>query len=203
MNRDLKHSALLSQFTVERASDAIFWVDSDARFHLVNEAACRSLGYSRDEFMRMRVHDIDPDFPHSKWTEQWNKVKKLKAFTHLSHHRTKDGRVFPVEISANYLEFEGKEYSCAFVRDISKRLAAEKEMRDSDKRYRDIFGAVNDGIIIVDPDNGRIVDVNDKAVNMLGYKKNELIGMSVRSIHPNEMDQINSTVQDVLRPEKR
>lgn len=199
MNKELKNTELLSHFTIERASDAIFWVDSEARFHFVNEAACRSLGYTKDEFMQMTVHDIDPDFPREKWNEQWNKVKKLKSFTHLSYHRTKDGRIFPVEISANYLEFEGKEYSCAFVRDISNRLDAEKEMRDSEKRFRDIFSAVNDGIIIVDPDDGKIVDINDKAVKMLGYETDELIGMSVRNIHPDEMDQINNIVSGVLK----
>jgi PAS domain S-box-containing protein len=199
VKKELKNSEILSHFTIEHASDAIFWVDSNARFHFVNEAACRDLGYTRDEFMQMTVHDIDPDFPAEKWPEQWARVKKLRSFTHLSHHRTKDGRVFPVEISANYLEFEGKEYSCAFVRDISKRLDAEKEVRDSEKRFRDIFSSVNDGIIIVDPDDGRIVEVNDKVVKMLGYKKNELTGMSVRNIHPDEMEQINSIVGDVLK----
>jgi len=199
MNRDLKNSELLAQFTIERASDAIFWVDTEARFHFVNEAACRSLGYSREELMGMSVHDIDPDFPVERWTKQWDKVKKLKSFTHLSHHRTKEGRIFPVEISANYLEFKGQEYSCAFVRDISKRLIAEKEVVESEKRFKDIFSAVNDGIIIVDPNEGRIVDVNNKAVDMLGYKKHELLGMNVRNIHPDEMDQINSIVDGVLK----
>ncbi len=199
MNKELKNSEHLSHFTIERASDAIFWVDSNARFHFVNEAACRSLGYTRDEFMQMTVHDIDTDFPVEKWSEQWTRVKKLKSFTHLSHHRTKDGRVFPVEISANYIQFEGREYSCAFVRDISKRLDAEKEVRGSEKRFRDIFSAVNDGIIIVDPDDGRIVDVNDQGLKMLGYKKDELIGMSVSNIHPDEIDQINSIVSEVLK----
>jgi PAS domain S-box-containing protein len=165
----------------------------------VNEAACRSLGYSRDELMNMTVHDIDPDFPESKWPDQWDTVKKLKSFTHLSHHRTKDGRVFPVEISANYIEFEGNEYSCAFVRDISERLEAEREVRESEKRFRDIFSAVNDGIIIVDPEDGKIIDVNDKVEKMLGYKKDEIIGMSVRNIHPDEIDQINTIVGDVLK----
>ena len=199
MKKDLKNSELLSHFTIERASDAIFWVDSNARFHFVNEAACRSLGYTRDEFMQMTVHDIDPDFPDEKWPEQWDRVKKLQSFIHLSHHRTKEGHVFPVEISANYLEFEGNEYSCAFVRDISKRLDAEKEVRDSEKRFRDIFSSVNDGIIIVDPDDGKIVDVNEKVMKMLGYKKNELIGMSVSNIHPDEIEQINSIVGEVLK----
>lgn len=199
MKKELKNSEHLSHFTIERASDAIFWVDSNAQFHFVNEAACRSLGYTRDEFMQMTVHDIDTDFPIEKWSEQWIRVKKLKSFTHLSHHRTKEGHVFPVEISANYINFEGMEYSCAFVRDISKRLDAEREVRDSEKRFRDIFSAVNDGIIIVDPDDGSIVDVNDQVLKMLGYKKDELIGMSVSNIHPDEIDQINSIVGEVLK----
>jgi PAS domain S-box-containing protein len=194
-----KKTHLFSHFTVERAADAIFWVDSEARIHYVNEAACRSLGYSLEELISMKVFDIDPDFQEDNWQEQWAKVKRLKAFTHESHHRTKDGRIFPVEISTNYIEYGGREYSCAFVRDISERIKTEKEVRDSERRFRDIFSAVNDGIFIVDPDESRIVDVNDRTVEMLGYDREELIGMNVEKIHPEEMEQIQKIVMEVLR----
>ena len=47
-----------------------------------------------------------------------------------SLHRDKDGAVFPVEIEANYIEFGGTPYDCAFVRDISGRKRAERERED-------------------------------------------------------------------------
>ncbi len=107
-----------TQFSIDRSSDSAFWMDSNARFVYVNEAACRTLGYTRDELIKMTVHDINPDFAQELWPDNWAEVKRKGSFVIESHHRTKDGRIFPVEISLNYLEFGGKEYNCTFARDI-------------------------------------------------------------------------------------
>ena len=117
----------LTQFSVDNAGDAAFWMGPDAKFIYVSEAACSSLGYSREELLTMSVHDIDPNFPAVAWPEHWKEVKERGSFIIESRHRTKDGRIFPVEITVNYLEFEGKEYNCAFARDISERKEAERE----------------------------------------------------------------------------
>jgi hypothetical protein len=53
----------LMQFSIDRAADAAFYICSDGRFFYVNEAACQSLGYSREELLTMSIHDIDPGFP--------------------------------------------------------------------------------------------------------------------------------------------
>lgn len=53
-------------------------------------------------------------------------MKKLGSITIESMYKTKDGRVFPVEITANYIKFDGKEYNCAFARDITERKFAER-----------------------------------------------------------------------------
>ena len=71
----------MTQFCLDRAADAIFWIEADARFIYVNETACRSLGYSREEFSSMTVHDIDPDFPRKAWAEHWQQLRREGSFT--------------------------------------------------------------------------------------------------------------------------
>jgi PAS domain S-box-containing protein len=117
----------LTQFSVDKAGDAVFWMGPDAKFIYVNDTACSSLGYSREELLSMTVHDIDPNFPEAAWPEHWQEVRRRGAFIVESQHRTREGKVFPVEIKVNYLEFEGEEYNCAFARDITERQEAEKE----------------------------------------------------------------------------
>ena len=117
----------LTQFSVDKAADAAFWMGPDARFIYVNDAACSSLGYSRKELLSMTVHDIDPDFSVAVWPEHWQEVRERGSFIIESKHRTKEGKIFPVEITVNYLEFEGNQYNCAFARDITERMEAEKE----------------------------------------------------------------------------
>ena len=76
---------------------------------------------------------------------------------------------------------------------------AEKTIRESEKRFRDIFGAVNDGILIIDPGEYRIVETNQKASDLLGYDEEELVGMLIEKIHPKEMAQLKKTLDEVLR----
>ena len=126
----------LTQFSVDKAGDAVFWMGSDARFIFVNDAACSSLGYLREELLSMTVHDIDPNFPVAVWPEHWQEIRARGSFTIESQHRTKGGRIFPVEITVNYLEFKGREYSCAFARDITERKEAEKERERIQGQFR-------------------------------------------------------------------
>jgi two-component system sensor histidine kinase/response regulator len=121
----------LTQFSVDRASDAVFWLNSSGQPVYVNEAACRALGYSREELLSMTVPDFHPDIPAESWPKRWQETRERGSFTFETYHRSKDGRVFPVEVSANYLEFGGREYSCAFVRDITERKRVEDQMRQA------------------------------------------------------------------------
>jgi PAS domain S-box-containing protein len=111
----------LTQFFVDHSAEPAFWMDAGARFIYVNEAACRSLGYTRPELLTMTVRDIDPNVTTEGCCEHWEEVKRRGSFTFETAHRAKNGRIFPVEITVNYLPFEGKEYHCAFARDISER----------------------------------------------------------------------------------
>lgn len=133
-HRKQKEEALqLTQFSVDHSIDAAFWIGPDARFLYVNDQACRSLGYSRDELLMMSVHDIDPDFPQSVWSDHWKRIKQEGTIVLASRHQTKDGKIFPVEVSVNFLEFQGKEYSCAFTRDLTERKKSELALEQAQK----------------------------------------------------------------------
>ena len=132
--RRLTERALqLTQFSVDRAADPLFWVNGDGKFCYANEAACRSLGYSRDELLSMKVFDIDCTISEDSWPRHWDTIKQRKALTFESAHRCSDGRTIPVEISTNYLRYGEREYSCAFARDIAERRKSEAE-RDAMNR---------------------------------------------------------------------
>jgi PAS domain S-box-containing protein len=119
----------LTQFSVDRASDPAYWMGADGRLLYVNDRACEVLGYSREELLSLRIQDINPDFPPSRWRSHWEELRRRKTFSLESTHRAKDGRAIPVEITANYVEFDGNEYNCASARDITDRKRAEEESR--------------------------------------------------------------------------
>jgi PAS domain S-box-containing protein len=119
----------LTQFAVDRAGDAAYWMGPDGRLIYVNDQACRVLGYSREELLSMTIHQINPDFPEERWTAHWEDLRKRNSYTVESRHRAKDGRILPVEVTVNHLEFGGKEFNCASARDISKRIEAQEKSR--------------------------------------------------------------------------
>ena len=175
------------QFSIDRTADAAFWMGKDARFIYVNDAACLSLGYSRKELLNMSVHDIDPDFPAEVWPEHWKDVKKRGSFALESHHRTKDGRVFPVEVTVNYLKFGGKEYNCAFVKDITERKKAEEALRENEEKYRAIFESINDVYFRTDSD-GRVTLISPSVRIQAGWDPEEIVGKQVADFYLNPDD---------------
>lgn len=122
-----EHQLRLTQFAVDHAGEAAYWIKPDGRFIYVNEKACQSLGYSSEELLTLSVQEIDPDFPAEVWPDHWEEVKRKEWSRFESHHRRKDGVVFPVEITANFVTYDDHEYICAFAWDISDRRAAEQE----------------------------------------------------------------------------
>jgi len=74
----------------------------------------------------------------------------------------------------------------------------EVALRESEERYRCIFAAVNDGILIIDPSERYIVDTNQKAAEILRYSQKELSGMPIEKIHPKEMQQLKGIFKEVL-----
>ena len=129
----------LYQFTLNCAGDAVFFVEPDARFFYVNEATCQQLGYSREELLSMRVFHINPFISKQDWITQWEELRQKQFLSVESTYLTKDGRYLPVEISFNYLEFNGKEYNCALARDISDRKQAEKILRENESFIRALY----------------------------------------------------------------
>jgi PAS domain S-box-containing protein len=51
------------------------WIASDGRFLYVNKAGLKALNYSREEMLSKRVFDIDVNFSHKKWNEEYQKLK--------------------------------------------------------------------------------------------------------------------------------
>jgi two-component system cell cycle sensor histidine kinase/response regulator CckA len=126
----------LTGFSVNHASDSVFWLDPDGRILFVSDSTCERHGYSRDELLTMTVEDLDPSHSREEWAEHWREVKETGALEIETTHRTKEGTWFPVEIRNNYVTFEGVEYGCVFARDITERKQAEETLRNRDEQLR-------------------------------------------------------------------
>jgi PAS domain S-box-containing protein len=116
-----------TQFAVDRARDAVFWLRADGSVAYVNEAACQALGYAQDELVRMTVFDVDPDLTREEWPAVWNRCRESGSVVVERFHVSRSGRRFPVQIASTFMQFEGEEYSCAYARDVTDAKRAEEE----------------------------------------------------------------------------
>jgi len=117
-------------FTAEHLAHAVYWYATDGRIWQVNAAACRMLGYSREELLSMKIPEVCVHFPVDSWESH---MKRLMHETHVcfeSVHRRKDGEEIPVEVTVTYFMYEGAKYNCSLVRDITERKKAEAERRN-------------------------------------------------------------------------
>ena len=137
-----------TKFSVENATDTMFWVDRTGRLVNVNETACRQLGYSRDEMLAMTLFDVSTDLKESDWPDAWDMVKRQGSVLLEGEHVTKTGRRFPVEVSSIFLDFEGEEFHCCFVRDITDRKEAERRIQimnaELEQRVKDRTAALEE-----------------------------------------------------------
>ena len=136
-------------------------------FCYVNDQACRSLGYGREELISMSVVDIDPDYPPEKWREHWQDRRSGKSLNFETRHRAKNGRIYPVEVHSINFEFEGQEYALALVRDITNRKRALEDLGKAKEELERFFITSLDLHCIVD-NQGRFVRINPQWEQTLG-----------------------------------
>jgi diguanylate cyclase (GGDEF)-like protein/PAS domain S-box-containing protein len=124
-----RHLALVN-FALNHVKEAAYMTDEQGYFHYVNDEACRALGHSLDELLKLRVIDVDHEITQpEQWQAFWDQLKADKTLTFESRHKASDGRFFPVEINANYFDFSGQAYVLGLVRNISDRKLAEEQIR--------------------------------------------------------------------------
>ena len=169
---------LLCRSCIDSAAIGIFRSDEKGAITYVNEYGSASLGYSKEELLGKRLYDIDPAITREKMLELKKILDDCGAVTHETVHRRKDGKTFPVEITANQLEYRGKPNVISFVKDITERKRAEEERRKSEENFSVIFHATPDLIAITRAGDGTILEVNEAFTRLLGYSRPEAIGKS-------------------------
>ena len=155
------------------------------KFVYANPAVCRMLGYTEEELVRLGVSDIHPQQDLERVGAAFMaQVHGEKTLAPALPCLRKDGTTIYADINASRLVVDGEDCSVGFFTDITARRQAEEALQASEARYRRLFEAAKDGILILDADSGEIRDVNPFLTELLGFSHTELLGRKLWEIGP-------------------
>ena len=148
-------------------NDAIFLHNlnkdgTPGRFIEVNDIACKRLGYTREELLKMSPKDIDAEQTKKDFPVNVRKLLLKGNLTVEAAHITKKGKEIPVEINAHLFTLKNKERILSVARDISERKKAESEINNLAK-----FPSENPNPVLRITRNGQVIYSNDAGLVLL------------------------------------
>ena len=169
---------------IDRSNDFIEVVDPEtARFLDINEKACIELGYSREEFLSLKVFDVDPTVDQSSFARAREEIRKSGFLTWKGNHKRKDGSTFPAEVNLQYVRF-GRDYILAVVRDITERKRVEEQLRKLSRAIEQ-----SPSVVMITDAQGNIEYVNPRFTGLTGYSADEVMGKNPRILKSGKTSQ--------------
>ncbi len=161
----------------EKSHDAIFMVGEEELL-FVNERTSALTGYSKEELYQIDFWELLHPDDRERVMDIDTRGRKGESAPTKYEARivTKEGRVKHCDFRVTPIEYGDTPVILGTVRDVTDRKEADRKLEESEERYRRLFEAAQDGILILDGGTGEIVDVNPYLLDILSYSREELLG---------------------------
>lgn len=160
----------------DHSPDGILIVDPmTTRFLDFNETACRQHGYSREEFSQLNIFDVEIDETPEEIQLHIEYVIQRGISDFETRHRTKQGEIINLHVTAQYTEVLGKPVYYCIIRDITERKRMQTALRESEKRLADIIDFLPDATFVIDL-SGKVIAWNRAVEEITGVKTEDILG---------------------------
>jgi len=199
MENILKESEEKHRRLFESLVDVFYQADNSGKITMVSPSITRAAGYKPEEVIGTYLKD------YYVYPDERNKFLELISINGFVEKyevqmKKKDGSVLWASVYASLSkDQEGKVVGIeGIVRDITKRIIAQEELRESKERFRNLTETTSDWIWEVDID-GRYTYVSPKIYDILGYKQEEIIGKTPFDLMPpDEVDRVSRIFNNIV-----
>lgn len=173
---------LLNSF-IDALPDIVFYKDKEGRNLVVNNKFETLLGKSKNDIIGYRDQELLPpgvNIPFIEVDKSFLKRKKMVKTSDV--YNSTNGKVIYETRRLPVLNNGKVEGVIGICSDVTERIQAEEKIARSERDYRGLFENAHDAIIIFEPENEIVLDVNDSACKLYGFTREEFIGTSLRII---------------------
>lgn len=164
----------------------------------VNAAALETYDYTREEFLQLTLADLHDPLDFARLQQSLKANPQQSRQKEIWRHRRKNGAFFDVDINAYTVELATGLARLVIVQDISERLRADAQLRESERHYRELYEKANDAIYTHDL-QGNFTSMNEAGLRFLGYSHQELLSMNMAQLlSPEDVAQAQQMVQRKL-----
>lgn len=201
VERKIRESEKMFKDFFELSPEASF-IYADGRILLVNNAAVKLLGFdSKEQLINLNILDI----VHSDYRRTVELLLKQKEFdaseVYLTRLVTHKGQIIDAEVAMAMLDYDGQKAIYICIRNVTKRMEAERRLIKSKESYRRLLNLLPDPIYVYD--GKKIIYVNDSVIRLMNVKdKNKLIGKRHRDLINIDEGMINlfgKVLNDVIK----
>lgn len=157
--------------------------DRTFRFLAVNNAAIEQYGYTREEFLNLKITDIRPPEEVPALLKFHENISENHVDAGRWLHRNKDGHTFYVRVYTHYTIFEGRAAKQVLIINIDDKVQAEMTMREKSAELENILDSITDGFYALNK-NWEVIYINKAAERALCCKKDEVIGKNLWDYFP-------------------
>lgn len=182
----------------DQTGDALFIHDNKGKILNVNTAGCQSLGYRPEELLNKNISAFAEGFSPERLEKLTAGLQIGKPATFEGTHRRKDGVTHPVSVRIVIFQSGEEKLYLASTRDISGLKQTEKDLQESENRYRRLFESNPLAMYIYDVRTLRIMEVNEAFVARYGYSRDEILKHTIKDIRPDdELDRLTHHLSDL------
>ncbi|MBU7019374.1 MAG: PAS domain S-box protein [Theionarchaea archaeon] len=192
------------RLSFENAKDAIFWAERETGIIIrCNKAAEILLGKNRDEIIGYHQTELHPPEKRDYYAKVFKTHIDMKGSRDVEAEvMTKSGIIKPVHITASLTLIGGNPIIQGIFRDVTESKRAEKELQESEEKYRTLVEQSLQGIAIAHGIPPHLVFMNTALPEMLGYTTEELLSLNAQAtvnlVHPEDQSFFLEQYQNLL-----